>query len=55
MKIAVVGAGIFGCSIALELDKCGYEVILFEKEEDILLKASKHNHNRIHYGYQPKK
>lgn len=50
-KVAVVGAGIFGCSIALELDKEGYEVVLFEKEIDILLKASKNNHNRIHFGY----
>jgi glycine/D-amino acid oxidase-like deaminating enzyme len=33
-KIAIVGAGIFGCSIALELDKEGYEVMLFEKEND---------------------
>jgi len=50
-KIAVIGAGIFGCSIALELDHEGYEVILFEKEADIMLKATQNNHNRIHYGY----
>jgi hypothetical protein len=50
-KIAVVGAGIFGSSIALELDKKGYKVELFEKESDIMLKATKNNHNRIHYGY----
>ena len=50
-KIAIVGAGIFGCSIALELDKEGYQILLFEKEEDIMLKATKNNHNRIHYGY----
>jgi hypothetical protein len=50
-KIAVVGAGVFGCSIALELSKEGYEVVLFEKEDDILQKATKNNHNRIHYGY----
>ena len=50
-KIAIVGAGIFGSSIALELDKKEFEVVLFEKEKDILLMASKNNHNRIHYGY----
>ena len=50
-KIAIIGAGIFGCSIALELDKEGYEVVLYEKETDIMLMASKNNHNRIHYGY----
>jgi hypothetical protein len=50
-KIAVVGAGIFGCSISLELDKEGYQVILFEKEPEIMMLATKNNHNRIHYGY----
>ena len=50
-KIAVIGAGIFGCSIALELNKNGFEVDLYESENDIMLKASKNNHNRIHYGY----
>ena len=50
-KIAIVGAGIFGCSVALELDKEGYEIVLFEKEADIMLMATKNNHNRIHYGY----
>jgi hypothetical protein len=50
-SIAIIGAGIFGCSIALELNKEGFEVILFEKDFDIMLGASKNNHNRIHYGY----
>lgn len=50
-KVAIIGAGIFGCSIALELDKEGFEVILFEKDLDVMLGASKNNHNRIHYGY----
>ena len=50
-KIAIIGAGIFGCSIALELDKEGYDIVLFEKEDDIMQLATKNNHNRIHYGY----
>ena len=50
-KIAIVGAGIFGCSIALDLDKKNFHTVLFEKEQDIMLLASKNNHNRIHYGY----
>ena len=51
-KIAIVGAGIFGCSVALELDKEGYEIVLFEKEADIMLMATKNNHNR-RYLSQP--
>lgn len=50
-KIAIIGAGIFGTSIAVELSKNEFQVDLYETEPDIMLKASKNNHNRIHYGY----
>ena len=50
MKIAVVGAGFTGCSIALKLSD-EYQVTLFEKEKDILLGASAYNQMRFHYGY----
>ena len=49
-KILIIGGGIFGCTIAIELAN-SYNVTLIEKESDILTKASKCNHNRIHYGY----
>jgi len=51
MKILVIGAGIFGCTISLELDKNGYRVTLVDSSNEILSKATKNNHNRIHYGY----
>jgi hypothetical protein len=50
-KILVIGAGIFGCCIAIELNKVGYEVILLEQNSDIMQRASKLNHNRIHFGF----
>lgn len=50
-KIYVVGAGVFGCSIAIELAKSNYNVTLIEKNNDILSVATKFNHNRIHFGY----
>ena len=50
-KIAIIGAGIFGCSTALELAKEGYDVTVFEQDKEIMLRATKNNHNRIHYGY----
>jgi len=51
LRIKVIGAGIFGCCIASELAKSGYEVILIEQDSDIMQRASKLNHNRIHYGF----
>jgi len=49
-KVAVIGAGIFGNSIATELSKY-MNVILLEKETEIMTKASGKNHFRHHHGY----
>jgi hypothetical protein len=51
LKVKVIGAGIFGCSIAIELAKVGCDVTLVEKNNDIMSGASKCNHNRIHFGF----
>jgi len=51
MKIAVIGAGIFGCSIAWYLAKHNHVVHLYEKEPDILQAASGINQFRLHRGY----
>lgn len=51
MKIAVVGGGIFGVSIAWMLAKSKHSVDLYEKENDILEAASGINQYRIHRGY----
>ena len=50
-KIKVIGGGIFGCCIASELAKCGHEVVLIERDSDIMQRASKQNHNRVHFGF----
>ena len=50
-NIYVIGAGVFGCSIAIQLAKSNYNVTLIEKNSDILSGATKFNHNRIHFGY----
>lgn len=49
-KIAVVGAGIFGITVALNLSK-RFDVTLFEAKEDILMAASGINQFRVHRGY----
>lgn len=51
LKIAVVGAGIFGITMALKLSRRGHRVDLFEKDRDILRGASGVNQFRLHRGY----
>lgn len=50
MKIAVVGAGLFGITIANKLAQ-KHKVDLYEKENDILSAASGINQFRLHRGY----
>jgi hypothetical protein len=50
-KVAIIGAGIFGCSTAWTLAKNRYQVDLFEKNDDIMKAASFVNQYRIHRGY----
>ena len=49
--VTVIGGGIFGCTTALELSAKGFDVNLFELNDDILKGASKNNFNRVHLGY----
>lgn len=51
MKVIVIGAGIFGITTSLTLSKNGYDVTLVECEGEIMSKASKCNHNRLHFGF----
>ncbi len=49
----IIGGGVFGCYLALkvaELDP-GSDVVLLEREGDLLQRASYNNQARIHHGY----
>jgi hypothetical protein len=50
-KVLVIGAGLFGCCSAIELARSGFDVTLIDVKGDIMTGASKHNHNRIHFGF----
>ena len=50
MKIAVVGAGIFGLSIAIELASAGIEVEVLEASSRPMRHASRVNQARLHTG-----
>jgi len=47
----VVGAGVFGCALAVQLAEQGYSVLLVEREEAPLKRASFNNQARVHQGY----
>ena len=51
MRVAVAGAGWFGCHIASELIQGGHEVVVFEASDDVFTGASGINQNRLHLGF----
>lgn len=50
-RVAVIGAGIFGCNVALAIANTGYDVVLLERLPAILKGTSENNTNRIHQGF----
>ena len=50
-KIAVVGGGIFGCVSAIEFAARGYQVTLYEKNDELMQETSSINQYRVHRGY----
>lgn len=50
-RVAVIGAGIFGCNVALTLAEAGYEVALLERLPNIMKGTSANNTNRVHQGF----
>ena len=50
-KVLVIGAGIHGVSMAIELANNGHKVTIIEKNEDMLQGSSFATHNRLHLGY----
>jgi glycine/D-amino acid oxidase-like deaminating enzyme len=50
-RVAVIGAGVFGCNVALVVANAGYNVVLLERLPDIIMGTSKNNTNRVHQGF----
>lgn len=50
-RVVIAGGGFFGCSIALMLQKRGYEPIVVEEADEMLTQASRVNQARVHGGY----
>jgi glycerol-3-phosphate dehydrogenase len=49
--VAIVGAGVVGCAIAMELSKCSARTILLEARSDIGAGTSKANSAILHTGF----
>ncbi|WP_121943347.1 FAD-binding oxidoreductase [Acidovorax sp. 100] len=51
LRIAVLGAGIMGCSTAIFLARKGFHVSIFDKEKHPFSAASRWNEGKIHLGF----
>ncbi len=51
--VAILGAGVIGCSLAYELSRYNLKVLLLDKENDVSLGASRANTAIVHGGYDP--
>lgn len=51
MRIAVIGAGLFGCTMAIQAARAGHEVHLYDKSRSIMASATFCNQFRLHRGY----
>lgn len=51
MKIAIVGAGLYGCYLAKKFASLNIKVDLYEKNQEILKCAATNNQSRLHYGF----
>lgn len=52
--VLIIGAGITGASIAMELSKYRLKIAWLEKNNDVAMETSKANSGIIHSGYDPK-
>lgn len=51
MRVAVVGAGLFGCTAAIYAKRAGHHVELYDWRSDIMQGASGRCYYRLHRGY----
>ncbi len=50
-SIAIVGGGLMGALTALCLARKGHQVILYEREAEVLSRASRNNEGKVHSGF----
>ena len=50
-QVVIAGGGFFGCSLALMLQRRGWQPVIVEDASDLLTRASRVNQARVHGGY----
>ena len=50
-RVAVLGAGIMGCAVAIHLARRGFDVTVYDREPAPMAAASRWNEGKIHLGY----
>lgn len=50
-EVAVIGCGIFGSMVAMRLAENGFNVTIYERNNECLAGASFNNQNRLHLGF----
>jgi glycine/D-amino acid oxidase-like deaminating enzyme len=51
MRVGVLGGGLQGCCLALSLAERGVDVVLFDRNDQLLSRAAVANEGKIHLGY----
>ena len=51
MRIVIIGAGWYGCHLAISLIQKNYQVQIFERSDSSISGASRNNQNRLHRGF----
>jgi glycine/D-amino acid oxidase-like deaminating enzyme len=51
MRVGILGGGLQGCCTALALAQRGIDVVLFDRNENLLSRAAVANEGKIHLGY----
>ena len=52
--VTIIGAGVTGSAIAMELSRLNLDVLVLEKEADVCEGTSKANSGIVHSGYDAK-
>jgi glycine/D-amino acid oxidase-like deaminating enzyme len=51
MRVGILGGGLQGCCVALSLAERGVDVILFDRNDQLLSRAAVANEGKVHLGY----